>query len=699
MTYEVNTLSESVLNNLPVVGDKRVFIEISLRQAEQQLAPELREKIISAPKAKGALIHILGRLNDSVLNPEGGGINTISSVLHVIALSDNIPYDSYLTQFSGYFNALQEQEILGSEIHALFLKKEASFDTYLFSELSAKDAFLQLAIKANDFEAVRYLVTTCGANPETSPISRLVNDHDAISVYLLSVLSEKNASVLLTEALRRTPQGCRTQEQQIESLRQDAHLIDVLLDKIPTTDGSLFFETLQELSNRGGTDWSFVGSRFVKLVERFGFNEKQFNAFQERSGVNYFLNTLSSNKVTATAIARSLILLTPRDDLSKKLKTFLIKCAKNTDDSVFNEIVSWLEQENRDFSFIDKSLLITEAKNRGQDILIRLIQLPSKEQDDFLKEGFSFARTRGVIYQYQDEPWFPFFAGIGKLLSNPDRFFYFLDSLEKDLENACLERNIELRLFRVERTIVTDHAIPWTISRGSQKVNTGHLLNQLLLQVERRHGINLHPEAPAIFWGFVDKLLANNFIANGNLFNECKDIGNSLHGKYSHRIQWYVIFQAIEAGEIVLPEGFSVQELFKFLPLVWSHLVDLYEKTLHAPHYVHAYLLSSEAEERFPYLCHYSRKTHHSGFDKNIQRTPGLSAEQITVTYHIDEEKFGDEFSHPATPKEAYGEKFHSYHAENSIGIFFKKRSLVSVKDPDKTANSNSNPSLTASSH
>lgn len=609
MTYEVKTLSESVLNDLPVIGDRQFFIETALRQAEQQ------------------------------------------------------------------------------------------FDTYLFPHLSVENALFQLAIKANDLEAVRYLVTQCDANPETYPIGRLVNDHDAISEYLLSVLSEKNASVLLSEALRRTPPRCITQEQKTESLRQDSHLIEILLDKIFSNDGTLFFQSLQEFYSRGSADWSFIESRFVKLVERFGFNETQFNAYQERSGINYFLNTLSSSNVTARVIARSLILLNPRDDITEKLKIFLIKCATNADSFVFDEIVSWFEQGNRDLPIIGKSLLINRAKNLGQDILTRLIQLPSKEQDDFLKKGFSFAETRGNIYQYWDQPWFPFFSDIRKLLSNPERFFYFLDSLEKDLENACRERDIELRFFRVERTIVTNHGIPWTISRGSQKVNTGHLLNQLLLQTERRHGINLHPEAPAIFWGFVDKLLANNFIANGNLFNECKDIGNSLHGKYSHRLQWYVIFKAIEAGEIALPEGFSVQELFKFLPLVWSNLIDLYEKTLHAPHYVHAYLLSSEAEEHFPYLCHYLRKTHHSGLDKNIQRTPGLSAEQITVTYHLDEAIFDDQFSHPATPKEAYGEKFHSYHAENSIGIFFKKRSTISAKDPDKTASSNSNASLTASSY
>ncbi len=97
----------------------------------------------------------------------------------------------------------------------------------------------------------------------------------------------------------------------------------------------------------------------------------------------------------------------------------------------------------------------------------------------------------------------------------------------------------------------------------------GRLLDRILLEEEMRSGIN-EEGYTAKFVGFVDKEKANDFVADGHIFAEDEHVGNLiLHGKYSHRLIFEVIRDAVETGDLDLKlrsgKKLNQKQLLEFL--------------------------------------------------------------------------------------------------------------------------------------
>lgn len=680
MSNEINTISEAVLPELSTVGTKRAFIETALHQAEQRLTPELREKIIRAPiKTKKTLIDILEQLNKSVLNPEGIGVDTIISVLHAITHVDVFYDKAALISFANCFNELHDKRLLNQTILEIFLKKEVSFNDYrlsFFNQRTTENIFLNIAIRANDINAVKYLIETCHASLDHFTASFVIDHLDSdnpISDYLLSSL----------------------------------------LDATP------FFENFRTTSNEKVALW------FEKIIGKVGFYESDYRAClrgSESAGVRAkkIKVFFSSNPALAAAVVRSvfpdetstwasLSASGTNQAVSFEFKLFVFECAKQLDWKACKAALTWLAQDRENFNYEIKKNLVQDVNyhNIAPEILPWLIQLPCQEEEDYLKHVFQFeAPSKQTASQNtlpSDDPYSPVFNSIRELLSNPTQFLSFLDPLETALAKACDERNLALAPLERAGTIVIpqkngddgvdyfsyclsiEDAIPWPVFRSSAGKKTASLLNDLLLQEERKHGINTDPSAPAYFFKFVPAEIANQFIAEGNLFNECNHVGNLLHGKYSHRLQWYVILKAIDEKYIILPPGCSVIDIFKQLPKRWTGLLDTYSHGFYAPHYLHAYLLSPQAEKRFPFLCSYLQKTHSNSIEKVCQRDPEATAENVTLRYHLYGRFFASNFTPPESAAEIYGEEKIRYRSNSHQQIFFKNRALTFDNETEKT--------------
>lgn len=504
----------------------------------------------------------------------------------------------------------------------------------------------------------------------------------------------------------------------IDRLGTDDSVADYLLHNF--SDGTLFFRAFTEYVPRKN---ALTVSRFLKLIEKFGFNEHYYNACLQgpedwdghKIAREITVKSFSSDERIAAAVVHSVFnveasiqpaqpLSPDNDSLNQKwssfrFKLFILDCAIQTSDVAVKAAIAWIAQDKHQFSFETKRKLIFRINNNkfARDILPFLIQLPCEEEEGYLQKVFHFDLPGKQVINKNTPDDSPTFSAIRELLSNKPLYLSFLDSLESALASICREHHIDLKPLERTGTIIVpkrneenyddyllsiEDAIPWPVFKGEAGVKTQSLLNDLLLQVERENGINTDPDAPAYFFDFVPVALGNQFVSEGNLFNECNYVGNLLHGKYSHRLQWYVIFKAIEKKHILLPPECSVKDIFKQLPLYWRELVDIYEHGFFSPHYLHAYLLSPQAAERFPNLCRFLQKTHHNSIEKIVKRDPEASAESVTLRYHLYGRIFASEFKPPRSVVEAHGEgKINRYYG-GSESVFFKSR-LIKTRFED----------------
>lgn len=91
-------------------------------------------------------------------------------------------------------------------------------------------------------------------------------------------------------------------------------------------------------------------------------------------------------------------------------------------------------------------------------------------------------------------------------------------------------------------------------------------LSTVLLKQEQKHGINTGRRADQIcrFVGPVPSAPFEEFVNQGNLWEDYNyDITGLYHGRYSHRIQYYVITRAIEKDPSILGDIALPQDLLK----------------------------------------------------------------------------------------------------------------------------------------
>lgn len=210
------------------------------------------------------------------------------------------------------------------------------------------------------------------------------------------------------------------------------------------------------------------------------------------------------------------------------------------------------------------------------------------------------------------------FREIERLFFNKKSCFSLLENLENDLKREYQSQGIDFSEYAVHDGIVS-HNLKWPVfsTKASTQKTKGasHVLNELLLALERKHHINEPQHAPILFAKFIDSKEANKHVESGQLFEEFKYAGNPLHGSRSHRLQWHIVLRAIDEGILNLG-SFSALDLVKSSTRYWGNTFDLYNRrypegctiyTFTSPHHLHSTLLN--AYETFPALSGCLRKS------------------------------------------------------------------------------------------
>jgi|GEM_PF-6278493 len=684
-----------------VSEEKKTLIQTSLQEASIQLGAELFEEIIKAPFRVKALCSILNTLSVPLLKSKGG--ETIAALVKALSYTVSIGNYGIFSLVGKCLNGIYERGFLNEKILSLFSKHNAikpsktqwsAFETqcWKLNESEIADLFLlRLALLEDHLETAQYFVEGCGVSPTylTDLVEEINNENKSKVVveYLLPRLSREK-SILFLNALLKKYGGYHPEYGSLLHVVLD----HVLQEELSPLEVSSLLQSVYVPFTAAERD-IYIGDIFLKLVEKFGFNDVFLKASEKLKEIIPVHPPLSRRIL-------QLILAADTPHISEELKHFAVYCAKSLGDEAIKEVILWL-QKWEDISLKLKTELIS-IPHISQDHLVLGLELPCETERAVL-EGRPLPPHSKIPYidkknpptLEKSDPLFSVVESIRTVLSH-SHFLDYLDSLEEKLSKACIEKGVNFSSFTTQRTLLlysdtSSELIPWPIIVFDKTVKTHHLLHQFLLETERAHEINLHPESPPIFWRFVPGGEAGKCIAEGNVFIEANYVGNLLHGKYSHRLQWYVIFKAIEAGKISFPEGYSLKDLFQKLPALWNPLLDLHTRGFNAPLFINSYfLLSPEARTRFPYLSGYFKKVHSHAFHRVCSVNPSLTLEKLTLTYAQKENAFFSLPGGPKKPEEVYPGKIHSFFFESeSSCIFYKKRS----HELDEPSNKHASPS------
>ena len=99
-------------------------------------------------------------------------------------------------------------------------------------------------------------------------------------------------------------------------------------------------------------------------------------------------------------------------------------------------------------------------------------------------------------------------------------------------------------------------------SQHYRKINKDGLLTQLLLKILQTADMG---HRSTKWFGFIPTSDANESIKQGHLFVESQFGIGTLHGKYSHMIQWVMLIYAVEMGYIKLPNGITPKSIIQAL--------------------------------------------------------------------------------------------------------------------------------------
>lgn len=420
--------------------------------------------------------------------------------------------------------------------------------------------------------------------------------------------------------------------------------------------------------------------RHILSVQQGGLNEAACLAAVESAAKEFLRRILSANKARKVdALIQQLCheiikqaLQCKSEVFSLTFKRLALMCAIIVDDAAKIAVVIKTKSQEES-ACIDRTLhaFVDQPEH-----------LPSCEKlDSYLNENYQ---------------------AIAELLQNIPLCMRLLHDLEKQLAEKYQEAGVNLSVYHssAEHYVFLNH--PWPILDNIEKhVSTRNILNKILLRTEHKHGINLHEDAPAIFAGFVADDIAKQHIKNGELFVEYNYIGNLLHGKYTHRLQWYIVFTAIEKGLIKI--NASSKNLFCMSGIHWSYLFDRYgacysnqvagdKHGFRSPFYFHSSLLLMTKE--LPCLSGTLRKI----FSRSIQilvseqREP-TSFAKICAEYDFRGGRFESLYS-DIPVKEYYQRRLkqdtiqfsHQEKYGESGSVFFRKRL---EKTDDKTASGN----------
>lgn len=113
-----------------------------------------------------------------------------------------------------------------------------------------------------------------------------------------------------------------------------------------------------------------------------------------------------------------------------------------------------------------------------------------------------------------------------------------------------------------------------------QKIDKDGLLTQLLLKILQTADMG---HRSTKWFGFIPANDANESIRQGHLFVESQFGIGTLHGKYSHMIQWVMLIYAVDMGYIKLPKDITPKSIIQTLvteksddgeAYLWQHVLD-----------------------------------------------------------------------------------------------------------------------------
>lgn len=149
------------------------------------------------------------------------------------------------------------------------------------------------------------------------------------------------------------------------------------------------------------------------------------------------------------------------------------------------------------------------------------------------------------------------FNKISTFISNPRNFMSALKELDMKLGKQLAHHDIHFTAKDLPEYLLIGmgYYLPGPPRNHHEYRHKHKLLDQLLLANEQQNGINLEGVTP-IFVGIVPDATSSAFVASGHLFTEEKQVTRMpIHGSYTHRLQIYALWSAMQSGQLDLRYG------------------------------------------------------------------------------------------------------------------------------------------------
>ncbi|MBU6140636.1 MAG: hypothetical protein KGP29_03645 [Proteobacteria bacterium] len=206
------------------------------------------------------------------------------------------------------------------------------------------------------------------------------------------------------------------------------------------------------------------------------------------------------------------------------------------------------------------------------------------DEDADFAEGFAISEeNKGQVVNMLER--------IAQILKNPAEVFRHLKDLDRAIGEKMRARNIEeIDNSPIHLIAGVGNFIPGPWPKDYRPLKKEKILHRELLERENAAGINL--DGVGVFSGFINANSANEFVRDGHVFSENEQASKLLfHGKYSHRLFFEIVRQAIKSGEVDLiidGKELTQQQLMQIMVYswneksglsTWSSLIDSTEET------------------------------------------------------------------------------------------------------------------------
>lgn len=174
------------------------------------------------------------------------------------------------------------------------------------------------------------------------------------------------------------------------------------------------------------------------------------------------------------------------------------------------------------------------------------------ESDELIFSGF----LEEYNHQGMSEEDSLLFANLTFLLTNKKVVDHLLKSLDQDVHRLWVEEiqnpAVTLNLHKPAKYLQF-FGLSWPLPNANLAGNhSHHLLSRVLLQMERRHGLNIDDRTSApvpTFLGVITEEDAKEILKNKMVWNDDpRTSGIFFHGKMLHRIQFYLMMTAMDSG-------------------------------------------------------------------------------------------------------------------------------------------------------